>query len=230
MIYNEQSLISQKQAQGQLSFSIPGAMWVFADMVIANHRAAGWGVRRVAGMWRDLTLQITLIQGEYGLRKLCSDKSAITPPLATSTLLQLQNAVAHFSYALSTAAFSYHGHVSLCAISSSSSPIHKFSLTALSLFRQEGPLYFLRCLRVPGPACLCTVCVFLCVCVSQLENSCHIQPSHAAQLRPTATVNFLHLYPYPYSSFINNSITDFFLCRYCAVFNTFQILVTHTLW
>lgn len=35
------------------------------------------------------------------------------------------------------------------------------------------------------------------VCVSQLENSCHIQPSHAAQLRQSATfpVNSLHLCP-----------------------------------
>lgn len=37
----------------------------------------------------------------------------------------------------------------------------------------------------------------VCVCVSQLENSCHIQPSHAAQLRQSATfpVNSLHLCP-----------------------------------
>lgn len=50
------------------------------------------------------------------------------------------------------------------------------------LFRQQGSLYSLRCLRIPGPAFLCTVSV------SQLENSCHIQLSHAAQLRLTTTV------------------------------------------
>lgn len=49
--------------------------------------------------------------------------------------------------------------------------------------RTQGSIVFAGMPRSPGaPACLCTAWV----CVSQLENSCHIQPSHATQLRPTA--------------------------------------------
>lgn len=45
-------------------------------------------------------------------------------------------------------------------------------LSQHSLFRQEGPLYFHRCLGVPDPACLCTVCVCVCVPVrKQLSHS-----------------------------------------------------------
>lgn len=45
-------------------------------------------------------------------------------------------------------------------------------LSQFFLFTQQGPLYSLGCLRIPGPACLCTVSVYMCVPVrEQLSHS-----------------------------------------------------------
>lgn len=175
-------------------------------MAIANHRGAGgrgsgWNVkRRHAADYKD-TRRIRIEE----VVKLCA---AISHWLPLSPLLFLS-----FSYKLLLHTFcSLSAQPCLILFMFLSVLSHRLSLvfttflSQLALFRQEGPLYFLRCLGVPGPASLRSVCV--CTCVSQLANSCHIQPSHAAQLRLTATVNFfsqsLSLIP----PFINNYTTD----------------------
>lgn len=139
----------------------------------------------VAGMWREDMLQMTWTQRGYRLRKLSSYVLSHHSPLLL---------ILCFSYKLLLCTFCTV--YTACLIMSMFLYVHfhplplLFSLLSflsqLFLFRQQGPLYSLRCLWVPGPACLCMVNV--CMCVSQLENSCHIQPSHAAQLRLTATI------------------------------------------
>lgn len=86
-------------------------------------------------------------------------------------------------------------------------------LSQHSLFRQEGPLYFHRCLGVPDPACLCTVCV--CVCPSlktAVTFSHHMLHSWDWPLLSPSTFP-LHLC----LSFINNSQTVFSFCRCCVI-------------
>ncbi len=104
---------------------------------------------------------------------MCCNKSLISPLIAAVTLLQLKthtHTQTHTLFAFSPYCLSHH-RVSFCALSSSFSPIHKFSLTALPL-QTRGSIVLPKMPRSPRPSTpVHSVCV--CVCVPVREQLSH---------------------------------------------------------